>query len=177
MSDLTRREWIVQSLSLTGAAFVAQLPPQFSTPAPPPCDPSTKPTPMRKAVPGQTAAPGTKLSLEGFVIGIRCGVIGGASVTAWAGDARTVVKTDATGRYTLSLVLPNIASPRVNLRIDVPKSARIPKATMTTSLFLPDEIARAANAKAAGFDPLLRMKLIKQTPTAINASFDVILDL
>lgn len=174
MFDLTRRECLIQltqSLSLAGAAFVVQLPPQFSTPAPPPCDPSTKPTPARKPVAGQAGAPGKKLSLNGFVIGIRCGVIGGATLTAWVGDARTVVKTDATGRYTLDLVLPKVTAPRVNLRVDVPKSAKTPRASLTTHLFIPGEVA------PAGFDPLLSMKLVQHTPTTINASFDVILDL
>lgn len=172
MFDPTRREWLIQSLSLAGAAFAAQLPPQFSTPTPPPCDPSTKPTPARKPIEGQTGAPGAKLSLEGFVIGIRCGVISGATITAWAGSARTVVKTDATGRYVLNLVLPKLAAPRVNLRVDVPKSAKTPGATLTTALFLPGH-----NTKAPGFEPLLQMKLLNQSAQSIGASFDVFLDL
>lgn len=167
MFDLTRREWLIQSLSLTGAAFASQLPPQFSTPAPPPCDPSTKTTPARKPLDSQTGAPGAQLTLEGWVIGIRCGVIGGASVTAWAGDARTVVKTDATGRYTLNLVLPNVSAPRVNLRVDVPPAEKRKATSLTTVLSLP----------AAGVDPLLSMHVIKKTATAVQASFDVILDL
>lgn len=179
MFDPTRREWLIQSLSLAGAAFVAQLPPQFSTPAPPACDPSTKTTPARKT-PGpsrQPSAPGATLFLEGYVIGIRCGVIAGATVTAWIDGARTVATTDATGRYKLNLVLPKVAAPRVNLRVDVPPAPGRKPTTLTTFLFLPDEIARAENAKAAGFDPLLRMKLLKQAPQAVTASFDVILDL
>ena len=174
MFDLTRRECLIQmsrSLSLVGAAFVSQLPPGFSTPAPPPCDPSTKPTPARKTPAAQTGAPGAQLSLEGFVIGIRCGVLGGATVTAWAGAARTVVKTDATGHYALNVVLPKVASPRVNLRIDVPKSAKTPGTTLTTYLFLPGDVA------GAGFDPLLSMKVVKRSADAIHATFDVILDL
>ena len=171
MFDLTRREWLIQSLSLTGAAFALQLPPGFSTPAPPPCDPSTKPTPARTPVARQAGAPGKKLSLEGFVIGIRCGVIAGATVTVWAGDARTVVKTDATGRYALNLVLPKVTAPRVNLRVDVPRSAKTPSTTLTTHLFIPGDVA------PAGFDPLLSMKIAKRSSDAIDATFDVILDL
>jgi len=178
MFDLTRREWLIQSLSLTGAAFASQLPPQFSTPAPPPCDPSTKTTPARKTLLLPSGAPGATLSLEGYVIGIRCGVIGGAGVTAWSGNGPAVVKTGEDGRYKLSLVLPKGAAPRVNLRVDVgPQGAVRRLTTLTTCLFLPDEVAGRDNAKAAGFDPLLRMKLVTQTPTTISASFDVILDL
>lgn len=174
MFDLTRRDWLIQmsrSLSLAGAAFTAGLPAQFSTPAPPACDPSTKPTPSRKTPVMQTGAPGAALSLEGFVIGIRCGVIAGGTVTAWTGAARTVVKTDASGHYTLSLVLPKVASPRVNLRVDVPKSAKTPATTFTTCLFVPGGVA------PAGFDPLLAVKIIKQSPESIGAIFNVILDL
>jgi protocatechuate 3,4-dioxygenase beta subunit len=171
MFDLTRREWMASVLSLAGAGLTAQLPPGFGTPAPPPCDPSTKPTPARKPVEGQTGAPGAKLSLEGFVIGIRCGVLSGAGVTAWVGDSRVTVKTDANGHYTLNLVLPKVASPRVNLRIDVPKSAKTPAATLTTHLFLPGGVAPAE------LDPHLTMKVINRSADAIRASFNVFLDL
>jgi hypothetical protein len=171
MFDLTRREWLIQSLSLAGAAFAAQLPAAFGTPATPPCDPSTKPTPAGKPFADQPGPPGARLSLAGFVIGIRCGVITGATVTAWAGAARTVVKTDATGRYTLSLVLPKVSSPRVNLRVDVPKSAKTPATTLTTHLTIPGQVAPSA------VDPLLSVKVVKASPDAIQATFDVILDL
>ena len=177
MFDPTRREWLIQSLSLAGAAFAAQLPPQFSTPAPPPCDPSTKTTPARKTLGAQTGAPGIPLALEGFVVGIRCGVISGATVTAWIADVRAAVTTDAGGHYKLNVVLPKVAAPRVNLRVDVPAAAGRKKTTLTTFVFLPDEIARADNANAPGFDPLLRMKLLTRSPQAVSASFDVILDL
>jgi protocatechuate 3,4-dioxygenase beta subunit len=173
MFDLTRREWLLQSLSLAGAAFAAQVPAGFTTPATPPCDPSTKPTPARKPAIGQKGAPGRQLTLDGAVIGIRCGLVAGAAVTASIGDAKSTATTDAGGRYQIRLVLPKTtAAPRVNLHVDVPR-----KTSLTTYLFLPDQIAHAENAKAVGFDPLLRMKLVGQTPDAIHASFDVILDL
>jgi hypothetical protein len=171
MFDFTRREWLMRTLSLAGAAFAAQLPPGFSTPAPPPCDPSTKPTPARREVGGQTGEPGAQLTLEGWVIGIRCGVIAGSLVTAWIGDARATATTDATGRYHLSLVLPKVAAPRVNLRVDVPKSAKTPKTTFSTVLSLP------GGAAPAGSDALLSMKVVSRTPQKISATFDVILDL
>ena len=182
MWDLTRRECLIQltrSLSVAGAAFAAQLPPGFSTPAMPACDPSTKPTPARTPAARQTGAPGRKLSLDGAVIGIRCGLVAGATVTASIGDTHAVATTNAAGRYHVDLVLPKIAAaPRINIKVDVPaKPDGRKRTTLTTSLFLPDEIAHAENAKAAGFDPLLRMKLVKQTPDVIQAGFDVILDL
>lgn len=178
MFDPTRREWLIQSLSLAGAAFAAQLPPQFSTPAPPPCDPSTRTTPARKTLPAQTGAPGIPLALEGFVVGIRCGVISGANVIAIAGATRAVVKTDSNGHYKLNLVLPKVAAPRVSLRVDVAPVGAVRKAaTLSTYIFLPSEVAGAENAKARGFDPLLSMKLIGRSAGAVQASFDVILDL
>ncbi len=176
MCDFTRREWLIQSLSVTGAAFAAQLPPQFSTPATPPCDPSTKPTPARAAAGFTPGAPRVPVTIEGAVIGIRCGLIAAATVDFWIGDARGRQRTNAAGRYSATILVPTptagVAAPRVNLRVDVPK-----KTTLTTYLFLPDEVAHAQNAKTEGFDPLLRMKLVKQSPDAIQVSFDVILDL
>jgi protocatechuate 3,4-dioxygenase beta subunit len=171
MFDFTRREWLLRSLSLAGAAFAAQLPPGFSTPAPPPCDPSPKPTPARQEAAGQAGAPGAQLTLEGWVIGIRCGTIAGALVTVWNGSARASATTDAAGRYRVSLVLPRVSGTRVNLRVDVPKSAKTPKTSLSTVLSLPSEGAAGAS------DPLLSMKVTKRTPQAITASFDVILDL
>jgi protocatechuate 3,4-dioxygenase beta subunit len=179
MFDLTRREWFIRALSLTGAAFASQLPPGFGTAATPPCDPSTKPTPARKQLPDQTGAPGRELTLDGAVIGIRCGLIAGAVVTASAGGTKVTATTDAGGRYRLRVRLPKVTGAlRVNLHVDVPpKAERKTRTTLSTFLFLPDEVARAENAKAPGFDPLLRMKLVKQTAEAIEARFDVILDL
>jgi hypothetical protein len=171
MLDLTRREWLIQTLSLAGAAFSAQLPAAFSTPAPPPCDPSTKPTPARKEATGQVAEPGAHLTLEGWVIGIRCGPLAGSLVTAWIGGARATATTEQNGRYRLSLVLPNVPAPRLNLRVDVPKSAKTAKTTFSTVLTLP------GGGAPSSVDPLLSMKVISRTPQAITASFDVILDL
>lgn len=182
MLNLTRRECLIRvsrSLSLVGAAFTLQLPPGFGTAATPACDPSTKPTPSRKPLALQTGAPWKDLSLDGAVIGIRCGLIAGATVTASVGGAATTTVTDAGGRYHLKLALPKTAgAARVNLRVEVPpKAGKKARTTLTTFLFLPDEIAHAANAKAAGFDPLLRMKLVKDSPAVLEARFDVILDL
>jgi len=170
MFDSTRREWLIRTLSLTGAAFAAQLPPGFGTAATPPCDPSTKPTPANKPV-DQKGPPWLRLTLEGAVIGIRCGFVAGATVTAWIGDAKAAATTDAGGRYRVNLAVPKTAgAPRVNIRVVVPK-----KTTLTTYLFLPVEVPHAGNA--AGLDPLLRMKLVKQTADTVAATFNVFLDL
>jgi protocatechuate 3,4-dioxygenase beta subunit len=186
MWDLTRREWLGQWVSVAGAVFLVQVPSQFSTPAIPACDPGTKPTPARPAKGFQPGAPpqkavaapsqaGMALTLSGAVIGLRCGLIANATVDVWGGDARARQRTDANGRYSVTLRVPRPANgpaPRVNMRVDVPG-----KATLTTWLFLPDELARGQNGKDPQFDELLRMKLVTETPGAIAASFNVILDL
>jgi protocatechuate 3,4-dioxygenase beta subunit len=190
MCEVTRREWLGQCLSAAGAVFVVQLPPQFSTPATPACEPGTLPTPARPASGFRPGAPvsrtigaprpdGLAVTLSGAVIGLRCGLIPNATVDFWSGDARGRQQTDAGGRYRATVIVPRPASstgsvraPRLNLRVDVPG-----KATLTTWLFLPDEIAHAQNAADPQFDELLRMKLVGQTRNAIDASFNVILDL
>lgn len=190
MCEVTRREWLGQCLSAAGAVFVVQLPAQFSSPATPPCDPATTPTPARPVAGFRPGAPVTRtigtprpgalaVGLSGAVIGLRCGLIAKATVDFWVGDARGRQQTDADGRYHATVIVPRPTTPtgaggapRVNLRVQVPG-----KATLTTCLFLPDEIARAQNAADPRFDELLRMKLVGQTKDAIDASFNVILDL
>jgi len=165
--------------------------------APPPCDPSTKLTPARTPAGFRAGAPlrtrlndanepGQSLIVTGTVIGLRCGLIAGATVEAWHADAKGLSDaagarlrgrqlTDAEGRYRIETIVPGAAAgqaPRVNLRITVSG-----KATLNTTLFLPDAVAGAANKKDAAFDPLLAMTLLDRTATRISASFNVILDL
>jgi protocatechuate 3,4-dioxygenase beta subunit len=194
---LTRRVWF-QSMAGAVAALIsaaraeakearfgAQLPPQFGVPAAPPCDPNTKPTPARPARGFQPGAPwqktvvpdgpGTRVTLEGAVIGLRCGFIKDAIVDIWIGTARGRQRTDANGRYAFEVLVPPSSgsmAPRVNMRVDVPA-----KQVLTTYLFLPDEIKTAQNKRDRAFDPLLQMKIMGAPGTAIRAKFDVILDL
>ncbi len=200
----TRRDWLTTSVvSLAGltmwrvSAAAQQLPPGFGVAATPPCDPSTKPTPARtltgyRAVsPARTkitevGEPGSVLNITGAVIGLRCGLIPGATIDVWQADANGAVDasgtrlrgrqlTDAEGKYRIETIVPGAIAgqaPRVNLRITVPG-----KATLNTSVFLPDAVAGAANKKDAAFDPLLAMTLVDRTAARISASFNVILDL
>lgn len=165
--------------------------------ATPPCDPSTKPTPSR--TPGGYRAnapvrttlttPGDKgqvLALSGSVIGLRCGLIAGATVDIWQADAQGVVdasgtrlrgqqRTNAEGRYHAETVVPGAVTgqaPRLNLRIMVPG-----KAVLSTFIFLPESVAGAANARDKAFDPLLAMTLIDRSAARLTTSFNVILDL
>lgn len=129
---------------------------------------------------------GQTLILTGAVIGLRCGLIAGATVDVWHADAKGIVDaagtrlrgrqvTDADGRYRLETIVPGALAgqaPRVNVRITVPG-----KATLNTILFLPEAVAGAANRKDPAFDPLLAMSLVDRAATRITASFNVILDL
>ena len=124
--------------------------------------------------------------LTGAVIGLRCGLIAGATVDAWQADAQGISDatgmrlrgrqlTDAEGRFRIETVVPGAAAghaPRVNLRVVVPG-----KATMTTVVFLPETVAGAANARDRDYDDLLKMTLVNQTSSQLTTSFNVILDL
>ena len=198
---LTRRQWLTlwtATIATIGARLRAQqLPPGVGMAAPPPCDPSTKPTPARPAAGYRADAPmrtaladaserGTRLSLSGAVIGLRCGYIADATVEIWHADANGMLptsgprlrgkqKTDAQGGYRIESIVPGAVAgqaPRVNLKLTVPG-----KATLTTTVFLPDAMAAAANKADKSFDPLLAMTLLSRTATQVTASFNVILDL
>lgn len=201
---LTRRQWLTLWTASFGLAAMTrvfararQLPPGVGMAAPPPCDPSTKPTPARTPSGYRANAPmrtqlaeaterGTALLLTGAVIGLRCGYIADAVVEIWQADAAGVMdaagnrlrgrqRTDAQGGYRVETIVPGAAAgqaPRVNLRLTVPG-----KATLSTTMFLPDAVAGAANAKDKSFDPLLAMTLINRDAKRVTASFNVILDL
>lgn len=201
----SRREWLcgcatfLSGFVLIGARGSAQqLPPGVGMAATPPCDPATTPTPKRTPVPAwragaplrtalSDAADTSKgLTLTGAVIGLRCGLIAGATVDVWHADAKGVSDasgsrfrgrqiTDAAGRFHVETIVPGSAAgqaPRVNLRVNVQG-----RATLTTILFLPELTAGHANRADREFDPLLAMTLIDQKPTRLTASFNVILDL
>lgn len=201
---LTRRQWLTLWTVALGvvagsrtSARAWQLPPGVGLAAPPPCDPSTKPTPSRTPSGYRANAPlrtqlaepgerGTALLLTGSVIGLRCGYVADALVEIWHADASGVVdtvgnrlrgrqRTDAQGGYRIETIVPGAArgqAPRVNLKLTVPG-----KATLTTTMFLPDVVAGAANAQDKTFDPLLAMMLVGRDAKRITASFNVILDL
>ncbi len=167
-------------------------------PATPPCDPSTKPTPSRAAAGFRAGAPyrtrladpgepGQALVLTGAVIGLRCGLIEGATVDVWQADAKGITdasggmrlrgrqRTDAAGRYHVETIVPGRQAgraPRLNIRITVPG-----KATLTSMLFLPEGAGGGSNARDRDFDPLLAMALVERTAARLTASFNVILDL
>lgn len=201
---LTRRQLVTRAAaSLAGLALWRatsagqQLPPGVGVAATPPCDPSTKPTPARAPKGFRANAPlrttltaaseaGPSLVLTGAVIGVRCGLIAGATVDVWQADSKGVSdpagmrlrgrqRTDAEGRYHVATVVPGAApgeAPRLNMRITVPG-----KTTLTTIIFLPAAMAGAANTSDKTFDPLLAMTLIDRTASRVTTSFNVILDL
>jgi len=202
--QFTRRECLIHlAAGVTGVALwrsnaeAQQLPPGAGVPATPPCDPSTKPTPSRRPSGFRANAPmrttlaepadrGQVLVLSGAVIGLRCGLIAGATVDVWQADAKGMAdpsgmrlrgrqRTDAEGRYRLETIVPGAATgeaPRLHVRVTVPG-----KAVLDTILFLPDAVAGALNKRDASFDPLLAMTLIDRTAARVTAAFNVILDL
>ena len=201
--ELTRREWLARCASVTAmcggvlaVGQAAQLPPGAGVAATPPCDPSTKPTPARPVAGFRPDAPrrnrlteagdtGQVLSLTGAVIGLRCGLISGATVDIWHADANGATqsglrlhgqqKTDSGGRYRFETIVPGALpgqAPRINLRVTVPR-----KAMLDTILFLPDAMNKAADARDKAFDELLAMTLVERTTARVTASFNVILDL
>ncbi len=164
--------------------------------ASPPCDPSTKPTPARTPAGFRAGAPqrtrliegnatGQQLFLTGAVIGLRCGLIAGATVDVWQADAAGVndaagmrlrgrQRTDSAGKYHVETVVPGAApnqAPRINMRVAVPG-----KTTLTTIVFVP-EAEKSANARDRQFDPLLAMTVVDRTADRVTATFNVILDL
>ena len=174
-----------------------QLPPGVGVAAAPPCDPTAKLTPSRSAagyranVPQRTKLsdsgdPGQALHLTGSVIGLRCGLIAGATVDVWHASASGVMdasgmrlrgsqRTDAEGRYRVETIVPGAAAgqaPRVNMRVTVPG-----KTTLTTMVFLPDAVAGALNKQDKAFDAVLAMALLDRSSARLTASFNVILDL
>lgn len=201
---VSRRQWLGEcAAALAGVALARavasaqQLPPQFGVPATPPCDPSTKPTPSRAATgfsaeaPNRTrlaepGEPGQSLVLTGAVIGLRCGLIAGATLDVWQADAKGAIdpagtrlrgrqRTDAAGRYHVETIVPGSQpgrAPRLNVRITVPG-----KATLTTLLFLPEAAGGESNSRDREFDPLLAMVLVERTAARLTASFNIILDL
>jgi hypothetical protein len=178
-------------------AAAQQLPPGVGMAATPPCDPATTPTPKRVPVPAwragapqrttlsESADTSMALTLTGAVIGLRCGLIAGATVTRARGcegrerdDRHALSWTSAHGcagafsRRVDRAWCGRGQAPRVNIRVNVPG-----RATLSTILFLPEVTAGKANRSDREFDPLLAMTLIDQKPARLTASFNVILDL
>lgn len=206
MPAVTRRQWLERTLLLSAAAswmdaVEAQGLDRFMVPAAP-CEANPvltpavkvgadfKPgAPLRRALADRETA-GTRLSVSGTVRGLTCGRIVAARVDLWHADSRGAIDpsgyrwrghqvTDADGRYAFDTIAPGAPrghAPRLNLRVEIPKSyLRKPaqSGTFMTALFFPADPRNAS-------DPLYRPELAMKTATGAAAGayvFDVILDL
>lgn len=163
---------------------------QFMTPAPPCKDETLTPATgqvadqYRPNAPARTSlvdagAPGTRLVLTGYVVGLRCGRIRNAQLDFWHADAKGRIdpasfafrgrqRTDADGRYRLDTIVPGGSggrAPYIGVRLQPPSGP-----PLATKLFLPDHPANAADPT---FNPVLVMK--KGAGGAF--AFDFVLDL
>jgi len=137
--------------------------------------------PMRTAIvaPGQK---GTPLELTGIVAGLSCGPIANAIVEFWQPDAsgtftpagmnlRGRQRTDSTGRYRLSTIIPGSSAnraPSIGVHVIVER-----KAELWTALFFPGQ---AANARDSRFNEALLVTL-GGSAASRTGSFDIRLDL
>ena len=137
--------------------------------------------PMRTAIvaPGQK---GTPLELTGIVAGLSCGPIANAIIEFWQPDAsgtftpagmnlRGRQRTDSTGRYRLSTIIPGSSAnraPSIGVHVIVER-----KAELWTALFFPGQ---AANARDSRFNEALLVTL-GGSAASRTGSFDIRLDL
>ena len=204
MPAVTRREWLERALLLGAAvgwmdAAGAQGLDRFMAPAAP-CEANPVVTPALKVGAFKPGAPlrralaeretaGTPLSLSGTVSGLTCGRIAGARVDLWHADVRGAMDhsgyrlrghqvTDAEGRFAFDTIVPGAPrgqAPRLNLRVEIPRSyLRKPaqSGTFTTALFFP---ADPRNER----DPMYQSPLVMKAAPGSAAAyvFDVILEL
>ena len=192
---VTRRDFLLSSA--TGAIALAWIPgasaaqrglEQFLKPAPACTDDLTPAVsdagtfrpgaPARRSIAGPDT-PGTPLALSGYVVGLKCGRIGGARLDFWQPDAlggldadgfrlRAQQRTEADGRYRLETIVPGAPrgrAPFIGVRLQPPNGP-----VFTTRLFLPDH---RANAR----DPEFTAKLVLKRAAAGAFTFDFLLDL
>jgi protocatechuate 3,4-dioxygenase beta subunit len=196
---MTRREVLALALSaplaglLRGRASASQGLGQFTAGAPPDCTNTRKLTPaaddkqFRTGSPARTSladatTPGKKLTLTGFVIGLRCGAIKGATVDVWQADAKGVFDpagfrlrghqlTSADGRYHVETIVPGQVAGRpryLGVRVQPPG-----KPALSTLLFFSDD---PASAKDPAVKPEQIMKVADGKDGA-TATMDLVLDL
>jgi len=196
---MTRREVLALTLSVPAAglwravASASQDLSKFNAGSPPACTDSRKLTPaaddkqFRPGSPARTTladagTPGKKLVLTGFVIGLRCGVIKGATVDVWQADAKGVFDpagfrlrghqvTDAEGKYHVETIVPGPSGGRarhLGIRVQPPG-----KPALTTVLYFSDD---PGNAKDPAVKPELIMKVTDGKDGA-TATMDIVLDL
>src|SRR5262245_33333786 len=125
--------------------------------------------------------PGTRIVVEGRVLGSDCRPIPRALLDVWQADAqghydnpgfrlRGHQFTDDTGRYRLESVVPGVYPGRtrhIHVKVQAPSQP-----VLTTQLYFPDE---AANRRDYIFNPALVMK-VRDGEGGKQASFDFVLE-
>jgi protocatechuate 3,4-dioxygenase beta subunit len=162
---------------------------KFLLPAPPCKDDLTPAVPVGTAYrPGaplrktliEKGAPGTRMTLSGYVTGLTCGRIKGARIDFWQADAngktdnagfnfRGAVLTDAEGRYSIETVVPG--SDRGRARHIGARVGPAGKTALTTLLFFPDDVVATKDKQ------FHKNQVMKAVGGAANSyTFDFLLD-
>jgi len=132
--------------------------------------------PLRKTL----SAPGTRMTLSGYVSGLTCGRIKGARLDFWQADSsgrtdatgfrlRAAVLTGPDGRYAIETIVPGSEGGRArHLGVRVEPSG---KKALTTLLFFPNDAAATTDKQ---FNKSLVMKPV--SGAANSYTFDFLLD-
>ena len=196
MAFLSRRRFLTHVTCVTGVITVARLEAaqssldKFVIPAPPCTEADLTPavpaaagfkagSPRRTSL-VEPGAAGAKVTLAGFVIGLKCGRVKDARLDFWQADARGAYDmqafrfrghqlTDAEGRYRLETIMPGPVgkrAPHLGVRLTPPGQP-----PLTTLLFFPDEPRNASDSQVV---PKLVMK---RGSDGLSFRFDFILNL
>jgi len=144
--------------------------------------PYFKPSSPLRASLREPDMPGTRIAVEGTVLGTDCRPIPRALVDFWQADAqgrydnagfrlRGHQFTDATGRYRLETVVPGLYPGRTrhfHVKVQAPNQP-----VLTTQLYFPEE---PANRRDSIFNPDLVMR-VRDEEGGKLATFDFVLDL
>ena len=144
--------------------------------------PYFKPSSPLRASLREPDMPGTRIAVEGTVLGTDCRPIPRALVDFWQADAqgrydnagfrlRGHQFTDATGRYRLETVVPGLYPGRTrhfHVKVQAPDQP-----VLTTQLYFPEE---PGNRRDFIFNPALMMR-VRDGEGVKLATFDFVLDL
>jgi protocatechuate 3,4-dioxygenase beta subunit len=179
MAFSSRRRFLTELSGLAGFAAVVRLDAQrgldqFVVPSPPCTEADLtpgvadatgfKPGSPERASLIEASAPGPRIIVSGFVIGLKCGRVKSARLDFWHADPRGAVDTqgfrcrghqltDADGKYRLETSMPGSVgtrAPHLAVRLTAPGQP-----PLTTLLFFPDD---PKNTRDPQFAPKLVMK-------------------
>ena len=125
--------------------------------------------------------PGTVLVLTGYVYDTNCQPVANAWIDFWQADAsgaydnsgytlRGHQYTDASGRYTLTTVIPGEypgRTPHIHVKVQAPNGP-----ILTTQLYVP---GAASNTRDNIFDESMLMQNVQQSGDRTTATFDFVI--